>query len=48
MQEHEANLTASDHLFRLLPWIEDNLKRIALVVALVLVAMVAHSLSTRS
>ncbi|MEI9864061.1 MAG: tetratricopeptide repeat protein [Limisphaerales bacterium] len=43
MQEQEANLTATDHLFRLLPWIEDNLKRIALVVALVLVAIFIYS-----
>ncbi len=43
MQEQEANLTATDHLFRLLPWIEDNLKRIALVLALVLVAVFIYS-----
>ncbi len=43
MQEQDANLTATDHLFRLLPWIEENLKRIVLVIALVLVAVFIYT-----
>ena len=39
MQAQEANLTATDHLFRLWSWAEANLKRIALGVAVVLIVL---------
>jgi TolA-binding protein len=43
MQAQEANLTTTDHLFRLLPWIEANLKRIAFGAAFVLIAVFIFS-----
>ena len=39
MQAQEANLTATDHLFRLLPWIEANWKRIAFGAAIITIAV---------
>lgn len=42
MQANEANLTATDHLFRLIPWLEANLKQIALGLTVILIAVFAY------
>jgi TolA-binding protein len=43
MQAQEANLTTTDHLFRLMPWIEANLKPIAFGALMILIAVFIFS-----